>query len=272
MAYLRLNRPKTHLIIPDPHAHPKHNNDRADWMSKLIQDVRPDVVINMGDCADMSSLSSYDRGKREYQGRSYRADIDAAIEFNDRVWGPVKKLKKKLPRRVILEGNHEERIERALDMSPELVDAIGFQDLQYDQYYDEVVRYTGLTPGVIEVDSIAYAHFFITGVSGRSISGEHPAYALLTKQFVSATQGHTHVLDFAERANPYGQKVMGLVCGVYQDYDSDWAGEINRVWWRGAVIKRGVENGAYDPEFISIKRLQREYGNRAEVPDGAPNS
>lgn len=279
MANLRLARPKVHLIIPDPHAHPRANNDRADWLSQLIIDVKPDIVINLGDCADMSSLSSYDRGKREYQGRSYRADVDAAIEFNDRVWSPVKRLKKKLPYRVILEGNHEERIERALDMSPELVDAIGFDDLQYDEYYDDVIRYNGLTPGVIDLDGISYAHYFITGVSGRPISGEHPAYTMLTKQFVSATQGHTHVLDFCERSRPDGTKIMGLIAGVYQDYDANWAGEINRVWWRGAIIKRHVEDGCYDPQFISLASLKKEYGSgRVSEPlvvseeDGQENS
>jgi hypothetical protein len=46
---------------------------------------------------------------------------------------------------------------------------------------------------------------------------------------------------------------------VYQDYKSEWAGEVNKLWWRGVVIKRNVENGAYDPEWVSIERLKREY-------------
>jgi hypothetical protein len=260
------------LIIPDPHAHPNFNNTRAEWLSKLIQDVKPDVVINMGDCADMASLSSYDQGKRQYQGRSYRADINSAVDFNDRLWSPIKKLKKKLPRRIVLEGNHEQRIERALDMSPELVGAIGWKDLRYNDYYDEEVRYTGMTPGVIDVDGVSYAHYFITGVSGRSISGEHPAYTILTKQFVSATQGHTHVLDYCERTRPDGGKLMGLICGVFQDYDSEWAGaELCKLWWRGVVIKRNVEDGAYDPQFVSLKALQREYGNPANIVSTTTN-
>jgi len=52
---------------------------------------------------------------------------------------------------------------------------------------------------------------------------------------------------------------MGLVMGVYQDYDSGWAGESNRLWDRGIVIKRNVANGKYDPEFVSIERLKKEY-------------
>jgi predicted MPP superfamily phosphohydrolase len=45
---------KTHLIIPDPHAHPDFNNDRAVWLGELIKDLKPDVVVNLGDMWDHS--------------------------------------------------------------------------------------------------------------------------------------------------------------------------------------------------------------------------
>src|SRR5690242_10114791 len=102
--------PRSHLVIPDPHAHYQHANTRADWLARLIIDRKPDVVVCLGDLADMPSLSGYDRGKRTFQGRTYRQDIDSALEFNDRLWAPVRATKKRLPLRVILEGNHEHRI------------------------------------------------------------------------------------------------------------------------------------------------------------------
>ena len=249
-----------HLIIPDCHAHPEHNNDRADWLAQLIIDEKPDVVINIGDGADMPSLSSYDRGRRSFHGRSYKADINAHLDFQSRMWDPVKRRKKKLPRTVYCEGNHDERIKRAIDLQPELDGAISSSDLRLNDYYDEVVEYVGNTPGVIEIDGVHYAHFFISGVKGLPISGEHPAYSLLTKEFVSCTQGHTHIMDYCTRTTADGRKLMGLVCGVYQDYHADWAGESNKLWWRGVVIKHNVEDGHYDPQFISIEQLRKEYG------------
>ena len=44
---------KTHLILPDSHAHPDYSNDRYTWIGKLIMDIKPDVLINIGDTADM---------------------------------------------------------------------------------------------------------------------------------------------------------------------------------------------------------------------------
>lgn len=253
-----------HLILPDQHALPGVSNERADWVGKLILDLRPDVVINMGDSADMPSLSSYDKGRRSFQGRSYRADIDAHLEFQERMWAPIRRAKRKLPRRVFLIGNHEQRIDRALDMSPELEGTIGYNDLDLARYYNDIVPYEGDTPGVIDIDGISYAHYFITGVMGRAVAGEHPAYSLLTKNFQSCTQGHTHVLDYCIRTRADGRRIQGLVCGVYQDYTNDWAGERGKMWWRGVIIKRAVEDGVYDLECISLDELRRIY---SDIPE-----
>lgn len=250
----------THIVIPDPHAHPDFNNERADWLGKLILDIKPDTVINLGDCADMASLSTYDKGKRAFAGRSYRADINAHLDFQERMWHPIKKAKRKLPYSVVFEGNHEHRIEKALDLSPELSGTIGFDDFRFQDYYDDVVRYEGGTPGIREVDGIAYAHYFISGIMGRPLGGVKPAYAISLANGISSTCGHIHTLDYSVRTLVSGRKINCLVAGVFQDYDSPWAGKINPLWWRGVIVKRNVENGLYDPQFISMEALRKEYG------------
>jgi hypothetical protein len=248
-------------VIPDAHAHFQYDHSRADLLAHLINDLRPDVVINIGDGADMPSLCHYDKGKRGFNGRTYRQDIDAHLEFQDRIWDPVVRRKKKLPRTVYCIGNHEQRIEKALDLSPELVGTIGLSDLELSRWYDDVVEYRGGTPGVIDVDGILYAHYFISGVMGRPVGGEHPGYSLLNKHFASATSGHLHLADMAIRTDGHGKKIIGAFCGCYQDYDADWAGESNRLWWRGVLVKHNVENGSYDPEFISLDQLRKIYSD-----------
>jgi hypothetical protein len=251
----------THVVIYDPHAHYKHSNVRAEWAGKLIADVKPDVVIVGGDVADMPSLSGYDKGKKSFQGRTYRADIDSHNDFQDRLWSTVRRNKRKLPRRVALIGNHEQRIERAIEVQPELDGTVSYSDLQLDRWYGDVVYYSGNTPGVIDIDGVHYAHYFVSGVMGRPVGGEHPAYSLLTKKYTSCTQGHSHVYDHCFRTRADGRKIYGLVAGVFTDYTCDWAGgEINDLWWQGMFIKRNVEKGSYDLEAVSMDRLKREYG------------
>lgn len=248
--------------MPDQHAVPYHNNDRADWLSRLIIDVAPDVVINMGDAADMESLSSYDKGKRSFHGKSYKKDLEAHLEFQERVWEPVRARKKKLPYRVVLEGNHENRIERALDLSPEMQGVIGFDDFQFNEYYNEVIRYDGGLPGIYTRDGILFAHFFPTGVSGRPIGGERPAHMLLSKNGKSSIAAHSHTIDFATRRTVADEYQNGLVVGCYQDYVNPWAGPIGKFWQAGIPILRNVENGRFDFQWISIEALKAEYSGK----------
>lgn len=252
---------KTHLIIPDPHAHPEHDNDRADWIGELIVDLKPDVLVNLGDMWDMSSMASYDKGRKSFQGRTFKKDIEAGLEFDDRMWAPIRRAKKKRPYSIFIEGNHEYRLKRAIDLQPELEGVISFDDFDLRRNYDEIVEYTGGTPGITEIDGITYCHYAVSGVMGRPIGGEHPAYSLLSKQFKSVTQGHIHVFNHCTRTTIDGRRIHGLVAGVYQDYDSSWAGEINKLWSRGVVIKRDVHEGDYDLEWISIRRLKEAYGS-----------
>lgn len=252
---------KTHLWLPDPHAHYKHHNQRAEWLGHLINDVKPDTVICGGDSADMPSLASYDKGKKSFQGRTYRADIDAHLDFQDRLWDTVKSTKKRLPHRIFLEGNHEHRIHRAIEYQPELEGVIGTGDLEISRYYDEYVPYEGGTPGVINVDGILFAHYFVSGVLGKPISSVNHAATLLSKLHCSSVAFHSHLADYAIHTTGDGRKIHGLVAGVYTDYESDWAGRAGKLWWQGAVIARGIDGkGNFEPQFVGIKYLKELYG------------
>lgn len=263
MANVVTNKSRVHLVIPDQHSHPDYNNKRADFIGKLIVDLKPDVVVNLGDAADMASLSTFDKGKASFNGRSYSKDIDSHLDFQDRLWAPIRKAKKKSPYRVVLEGNHEHRVKRALEFSPELEGerhGISFKDFDFESYYHDVVEYEGQTPGFIAIDGVHYAHYFISGVLGRAIGGEHHAASLGKKSMVSCTVGHSHLRDFNMSTGATGRVILSLVAGVYQDYRSTWAGSVNDLWWSGVVIKRDVSDGVYDHQWVSLKALEKEYG------------
>jgi len=245
---------KTHLVIPDSHAHPDFSNERYSYLSKLIMDVNPDVVIDIGDWFDMASLCSYDKGTRGFHGRRYQDDIAAGIEAQDRVLSPLRKRKRKLPRFVRCLGNHEYRIVRAIDREPELLEGtIGLSDLQSKEYNWEEHPFNE----VVNIDGINYTHYFVSGVMGRPISS---ANSLLTRQRASCTMGHTHTFEYKTESNVEGKRSHALFCGVFQDYDPDFAANTNYLWRRGVVIKHNVEDGNYDLEWVSIQRLKEMYG------------
>lgn len=253
---------RTYLVVPDQHAHPDFNNDRAVWLGQLIKDLRPDVVVNMGDAADMPSLSGYDKGKASFHGRRYEADIESHLDFQDKMWAPVRKTKKKQPYRVVLEGNHEQRMKRALEYQPELGGdryGMSFRDFEFDKVYHEVIEYNGSTPGIWTNDGISFSHYFVSGVMGRPISGLHHAASLVSKNYCSCVAAHSHTVDWSVRTRTDGRRIMGLVAGCYQDYESPWAGAVNKLWWPGVVVLKDVEDGMYDPTFISLANIRRMY-------------
>ena len=249
---------RTHLVIPDPHAKPGVNNRRFDWLGKFIADTKPTTVVCLGDMADMESLSTYDKGKRGYEGRRYKRDVAATIEALERI---SRHLPKKRPRMVMLEGNHEYRITRAIEEQAILDGTIGFDDLQYAEHGWEVTRYRGKTPGVHVIDGIAYAHYHVSGVMGKPISGEHPAYSMLAKRHMSCVAGHLHTWDACERNLADGRRIKALVAGCYMDPDQEesYAGNANAMWRRGVAVLEDVKDGDYDERWISIGRLRKAY-------------
>lgn len=251
---------RTHLILPDPHSHPDFSNVRAEWFGHLVNDVKPDVVVCIGDLWDMPSLSGYDKGKRSFEGRRYIKDIEAGLDFNDRCWSIVRSTKKRLPLRIFCEGNHEERIKRAINSQPELEGAIGTKDLRLPEFYDVVVEYEGNSPGTYSLDGVSYAHYHLTGISGRPISGEHIGYTLVTKRLGTSVVGHNHLLDYCQRTDNQGKRVIGLSVGSYLDYKAPWAGMANDLWWSGVCVLRNVDNGQFDLQTISLEAIRNEYG------------
>ena len=249
----------TYVVIGDTHARPGFHNKRAEWLGRLILDIKPEVVVNIGDGIDFESLCSYDRGTKAFEGRTYKADIDSHLDFQDRLWSTVKKQKKALPRTVYCVGNHCNRVNKAISTQRELDGLIGLKDLELDRWYDDTVPYNGTTPGVIALDGIAFAHYLISGTKGQAIAGENHARTLILKGLSSCVVGHSHTRDFHTRTNVLGKKMCAVVVGCYFDHEPDYAGNANQLWWRGITILRNVEDGYFDPQFISLESIKKEY-------------
>lgn len=255
---------KTAIVFTCAHADPRSSNDRALWLGELIYDVRPDYIVDLGDTADLASLSSHDTKKPGALVRaSYEADIDAYTDFQEKLRWKIKKNKVKKPAYFGHEGNHEHRIKRAIENDPRLEGeryGLSFKQLETDRWYDEYHEYRHSAPAISRYDGVSYAHFIASGNYGTAMSGEHHAYNLLKKRHCSTTVGHSHKrsLFFKDDANP--KPSIGLVAGCFKGRAEEWAGQANGEWWKGVVIKRDIDQGCYEPEFVSLDRLEREYG------------
>lgn len=228
-----------HLIIPDAHVKAGQDLIRFNYLSQLILDLKPDKVICLGDLADLPSLHKNE--KRD----TLKNDLIATWDAQERLYSRLRRAKKKLPKFVFLIGNHEERLNK-LDRLDELA---------LEDYWDVIQDF--LKP-IVE-DGVAYSHYFTQGMMGKSISGVNISSELLNTQFMSCTQGHTHRRDFAERARPDGKKILALSAGCFMNYVPDYAIHGASSWWSGVVIKNNVNEGNYDPQFVSLEMLEKEY-------------
>ena len=245
----------THLIIPDAHAMPNVSNERFTWLGKLVAEIQPDVIVDIGDWCDMESLCIYDKGKLQFEGRRYKKDVQCALDAKERFENEIAKVNKYNPTKVALMGNHEQRIERVSEDIPELADILNVEDLGYLKYNWKLIPY--LTP--YNLDGILYSHYFSTGVIGYAMSGENVGARLIKNTFQSCTMGHSHRLDIATRTRRDGTRLWGLVCGCFFDHYLDYARTDNNAWWRGVVFKRDVKKGNYNPTFISLDIIKKRY-------------
>lgn len=230
------------LLIGDPHAHPDYDNDRFEWLGKHIVENYYDKIVCIGDFADMPSLSSYDKGKKSFEGRRYSRDIDAAIDAQEKLFGPLReynetkkrlKMKTYRPEFYMTLGNHEHRINRVTEDSSELDGVVSVQDLQYEKYGWNTIPFME----VLHLNNWSFSHYFATGVSGRPISGENIGRTLINKNLTSSVQGHSHILDYTMRTTATGRRMHGMSIGCYAHPGmvEGWNRNTQHMWWSGVV-------------------------------------
>ena len=252
----------SHMIIPDIQAKPNVSLEYLKWIGTYIIAKKPDVLICIGDFADMESLCSYDKGKKSFEGRRYKADIATAKEAMDLMLAPIKEYNEKAtkdhktrykPRMVLTLGNHEERIQRVAEYQPELDGVVGYQDLPYQDW--EVIDY--LKP--IEIDGIMYVHYLANPMSGKPYLGT--ALNQLTKVGKSFIVGHKQTLDIATRFTIGGTQQWGIVAGAAYPHFEGYKGYQGNDHWRGVLYLHRVIEGSFDPMFISLDYLKERCKN-----------
>lgn len=248
---------RIHIIVGDTQVKPGVPTKHLQWIGKYIaeQFVGKDVaIIHLGDHWDMPSLSSYDEGKRAAEGRRYSEDIEAgnaAFRLLDEPIANAMAARRWKPERHFLFGNHEDRISRACNDKAALEGKLSLDDCNTRGW----VRHRFLD--VLTLDGIDYCHYFYNPNTGRPYSGDNLHLRLKTIGR-SFTMGHQQGLNYAMR--PVGQRRhQGLVLGTTYLHDEDYLGPQGNAYWRGIVVCHQVEDGQYDPMFVSLDFLCRKF-------------
>lgn len=246
-----------HLVIPDCQVKDGVPLNHLEWAGRYIVDKRPDVVIMIGDFADMPSLSSYDKGKKSFEGQRYQKDIAAAKKGMELLLTPIAKAVGYKPRLVLTLGNHEDRIPRAVNEDPKLEGILSLDDLGYEKDGWEVKPY--LEP--VTIDGISYCHFFTSGVMGRPVTS---AAQLLNKKHQSCVMGHTQSRQIAYATRADGRQLTGLFVGAYYQHDEEYLNWQANKHWRGLWMLHEVDDGSFDEMPVSLGYLKRKYAGEGK--------
>ena len=254
-----------HAFIPDLQIKPGVPLDHLTWIGKYLAEKKPDVIVQIGDAADMHSLSSYDVGKKSFEGRTYKEDVEVVKDGMSMLLQPIREEQARLrrnkekqwnPELILTLGNHEARITRAIDLDRKLDGLIGIDDLGYKSAGWTVYPFLE----VVVRGGIAYSHYFTSGVLGRPIS---TAAMQLTKKHMSCVAGHQQGRQIAYGRRADGKEMTSIICGSCYLHDEDYLGNQGNAHYRGLYMFHEVDDGAFDEMAVSLEYLRRQYGTMA---------
>lgn len=248
-----LTVPNTAVILPDLQVKPEGDTRHLEWFGQWMRDRYDGVpnvdLIQVGDWADMESLSSYDRkGGRAMEGRRYTKDVDAHNASMELLEGY---LPRSLRRKVKLRGNHEARILRVVEHDAQMEGLVGYHHLNDADW--EVVDFRE----IIVIEGVAYSHYFENGM-GRPYTGA--IETRLKNIGHSFTQGHQQGILLGNRHIPaLARHHWGLVAGSFYLHREPYMGPQRDSHWNGIVVCNNVRDGEWDPMVVRMEYLCERY-------------
>ena len=242
------------IVIADTQCKPDEKLEYMTWIGKYIADSQPDIIVHIGDHYDFPSLSFYDKGKKSFEGRRLKADIEAGNEGLRLLMEPINTVKGYSPRMVFCAGNHEERFDRISNDMPELDGFVGVDTLPIKDYGWEVHPF--LKP--VEIEGIYFVHFLANPFTGKPYGGT--ALNQLKNVGKSFVVGHKQCLDVAIRPTLCGGHQIGVINGACYPFDEGYKGHQGNNHFRGITVLHEVNDGFALPMFVSLDYMKEKYG------------
>lgn len=250
-----------HAVIPDVQAKDGVDFNYLYQIGTYLVEKKPDKWVCLGDFADMPSLSSYDIGKKSFEGRRYIKDIEASKDAMTALMTPLwdfnvkakrNKEKQYHPELILTLGNHENRINRAINDDPKLEGVLSTDALGYHGFGWTVVPFLD----VVVIDGIAYSHYFTTGVAGRPAS---TAAAQLRKTNMSSIAGHQQGKQVAYATRADGSTITSIIAGSCYEHEEAYMSSQGNKHWRGFIMLHEVHDGAFDEMWVSLDYINKRY-------------
>jgi hypothetical protein len=252
------------LVIPDMQIKPNIDLRFVYAIGQLIVAKKPDIIVNLGDMADMPSLSSYDKGRKSHEGKRYLNDVESVVTAQEILFDPLRGYNELAaikrnnllpydPLRLFLGGNHEDRGNRAVEADSSLEGTLRiFEDLKLANYWTKVYEFMR----VITIQGTAYSHYFGTGIMNKPAG---TAQLQLNKLHMSCISGHQPGRQTYTAKAADGRLLTSIIAGSSYDYDLDYMGIQGNKHWRGVIMLHNAIDGTFDEVYAPTSYLKEKY-------------
>jgi len=242
------NKFKTYIIVGDVHV-PEQDEIAVKSVLTLMDDIKFDGIINLGDYLNLSCISHWNENKHKtLEGKRLKGDYIAGNALLD-------EFDKRLPKgaeKHFLMGNHEEWMGQLIEKYPaldglfDIASGLKLDDRGYKVYpYNEIVRFGRLC------------------VTHGIYCGTTPARTHASKLLSNVLVGHTHSPEMCLIHSPAKEvSVVGYVNGCLCHMSPDYMKSKPSNWATGVAILYLFPNGWFDVNLIRIVKGRFVYNEK----------
>ena len=187
------------LFIPDTHV-PYHHKPSWNLMLRAARGMSPDVIVILGDFADLYSCSRFDKDPRRRLRLEEEAyEVNCCLDELDELGAS---------RKIFVEGNHEFRLERLLkSAAPGLVGSLNIDELFHlkERKWKYVPYQTHCKLGET---------YLTHDVGHAGVNAVRQTQAVYQ---ASVMFGHTHKIDYRVTGNAEGKPQIACTVGWLGD-------------------------------------------------------
>lgn len=239
------------LVLPDLHL-PYEDKKTLSAVEKLMAAQKWDEVIYIGDLMDFLAISDYEKNNRRLlEGKRLKDDYDHANALLDRHQALCP-----LAEFTILQGNHDERMERFIDKHPELE---GLLEVEINLHLKERgIRWIPFwrVGKTYKIGKATFGH--------GDATGKYHAYQMVRDYGCNVYYGHTHDVQsypLQQKGDWKTKEGHSLGCLIDFRQAQYMRGRANK-WQQAIGVFHFWEEGDYQANIIRIFKHRFYYNNR----------
>lgn len=245
------------LYFTDAHNQPCLSLDRFEWLAGLVNECKPDVILDGGDFDDFQSCCTHERD--DTQKGKLKPSIAKDLEASAKARKLLHDLITHKCRKILCAGNHEARLWKYEDNNPAMygmatniyLDILKAFDWEYHPY--------GAYVNVAGVD-FTHAPF---NVMGKPVGGDTACKQIADKSLRDICWGHTHKKDewnAAKFGSAQSVTCFNGGCFMPDKYIPQYSKDTRKEFWYGAHILTIADGRIKSIKSWHMSELQALYG------------